>query len=129
MGFHTLEDKGAFINAGEQILNYTFFRGEHKVYFAKLGYDDKKYQASIEYIHNKAKNGVEKYFGIGFDDLKAKELILRAGYKYNDKLSLNAWYSWAKWQGGLNSQILDHSTKNDFSYKSKKFRLEARYNF
>ena len=106
---HTLEDAGSLIKPGEELINYTSFSGKHKVWFGKAKYTYDAYSIGVDYVHDKVKN-------IG-GNLKANEWVVRAGYKYNDKLSFNAWYSMVtEKQDGVKD-------------KSNRFRFDARYNF
>lgn len=106
---HTLEDAGSLIKPGEELLDYTIFIGKHKVWFGTAAYTFDAYSIGVDYVNDKVKNtGV---------DLKADEWVVRAGYKYNDKLSFKAWYSMATAKVG------------DVKDKSDRFRFDARYNF
>lgn len=106
---HTLEDAGSLIKPGEELIDYTSFSGKHKVWFGKAKYTYDAYSIGVDYVHDKV-----KYTG---GNLKADEWVVRAGYKYNDKLSFNAWYSMVtEKQDGVKD-------------KSNRFRFDARYNF
>ena len=106
---HTLEDAGSLIKPGEELIDYTSFRGKHKVWFGKAKYTYDAYSIGVDYVHDKVKNTG--------GNLKANEWVVRAGYKYNDKLSFNAWYSMVtEKQDGVKD-------------KSNRFRFDARYNF
>ena len=106
---HTLEDAGSLIKAGEELINYTAIHGKHNTWFAKLGYTFDAYSIGVDYVNDKVKDtGV---------DLKADEWVVRAGYKYNNKLSFKAWYSMVTEKDG------------DVKDKSDRFRFDARYNF
>ena len=106
---HTLEDAGSLIKPGEELINYTDFAGKHKVWFGKAKYTYDAYSIGVDYVHDKVKNTG--------GNLKANEWVVRAGYKYNDKLSFNAWYSMVtEKQDGVKD-------------KSNRFRFDARYNF
>ena len=106
---HTLEDAGSLIKPGEELINYTSFSGKHKVWFGKAKYTYDAYSIGVDYVHDKVKNLR--------GNLKANEWVVRAGYKYNDKLSFNAWYSMVtEKQDGVKD-------------KSNRFRFDARYNF
>lgn len=106
---HTLEDAGSLIKPGEELINYTSFSGKHKVWFGKAKYTYDAYSIGVDYVHDKVKNTG--------GNLKADEWVVRAGYKYNDKLSFNAWYSMVtEKQDGVKD-------------KSNRFRFDARYNF
>ena len=106
---HTLEDAGSLIKPGEELINYTSFSGKHKVWFGKAKYTYDAYSIGVDYVHDKV-----KYTG---GNLKAHEWVARAGYKYNDKLSFNAWYSFVTLK------------QNNVKDKSNRFRFDARYNF
>ena len=106
---HTLEDAGSLIKPGEELINYTSFSGKHKVWFGKAKYTYDAYSIGVDYVHDKVKNTG--------GNLKAHEWVIRTGYKYNDKLSFNAWYSMVtEKQDGVKD-------------KSNRFRFDARYNF
>ena len=106
---HTLEDAGSLIKPGEELIDYTSFSGKHKVWFGKAKYTYDAYSIGVDYVHDKVKNTG--------GNLKANEWVVRAGYKYNDKLSFNAWYSMVtEKQDGVKD-------------KSNRFRFDARYNF
>ena len=106
---HTLEDAGSLIKPGEELIDYTSFNGKHKVWFGKAKYTYDAYSIGVDYVHDKVR--------YTFGDLKAHEWVIRTGYKYNDKLSFNAWYSMVtKKQDGVKD-------------KSNRFRFDARYNF
>ena len=106
---HTLEDAGSLIKPGEELINYTSFSGKHKVWFGKAKYTYDAYSIGVDYVNDKIK------YTVG--DIKADEWVVRAGYKYNDKLSFNAWYSMVtEKQDGVKD-------------KSNRFRFDARYNF
>ena len=109
---HTLEDAGSLIKAGEELLNYTAFDGKHKVWFGTAAYTFDAYSIGVDYVNDRVKH-------IQYKDgkLKADEWVVRAGYKYNDKLSFNAWYSMVtEKQDGVKD-------------KRNRFRFDARYNF
>lgn len=106
---HTLEDAGSLIKPGEELIDYTSFSGKHKVWFGKAKYTYDAYSIGVDYVHDKVKNTG--------GNLKANEWVIRTGYKYNDKLSFNAWYSMVtEKQDGVKD-------------KSNRFRFDARYNF
>ena len=109
---HTLEDAGSLIKPGEELLNYTAFDGKHKVWFGTAAYTFDAYSIGVDYVNDRVKH-------IKYKDgkLKADEWVVRAGYKYNDKLSFKAWYSMVTEKDG------------DVKDKSDRFRFDARYNF
>ncbi|MDY4802706.1 major outer membrane protein [Campylobacter sp.] len=106
---HTLEDAGSLIKPGEELINYTEINGKHKIWFGTAAYTFDAYSIGVDYVNDKVKNAV--------GDLKADEWVVRAGYKYNDKLSFKAWYSMVTEKDG------------DVKNKSDRFRFDARYNF
>ena len=106
---HTLEDAGSLIKPGEELINYTSFSGKHKVWFGKAKYTYDAYSIGVDYVHDKVKNTG--------GNLKANEWVVRAGYKYNDKLSFKAWYS------------MITAKQGDVKNKGNRFRFDARYNF
>lgn len=106
---HTLEDAGSLIMPGEQLLDYTEINGKHKVWFGTAAYTFDAYSIGVDYVNDKVKNTG--------GDLKADEWVVRAGYKYNDKLSFKAWYSMVTEKDG------------DIKDKSDRFRFDARYKF
>lgn len=107
---HTLEDAGSLIKPGEELINYTNFTGKHHVWFAKAKYTYDAYSIGVDYVNDKQKSNVVA-------DIKGQEWVARAGYKYNDKLSFNAWYSFVTLK------------QNDAKDRSNRFRFDARYNF
>ncbi|MDY6124212.1 MAG: major outer membrane protein [Campylobacter sp.] len=106
---HTLEDAGSLIKPGEELLDYTVFIGKHNVWFGTAAYTFDAYSIGVDYVNDKVKNTG--------GDIKADEWVVRAGYKYNDKLSFKAWYSMVT------------EKKGDVKDKSDRFRFDARYNF
>lgn len=124
ISLHALEDKGDFIEAGEELLEYTRFSGKHKAWFAKASYTYDAFSVGVDYVHDKVKNEVNP-------DMKNTEWVLRAGYKYNDKLSFTAWYSMVAEKTLEKSWTDLTGIYTDESYKNKRnrFRFDARYNF
>ncbi|MDY5115804.1 MAG: major outer membrane protein [Campylobacter sp.] len=106
---HTLEDAGSLIKPGEELINYTEINGKHKIWFGTAAYTFDAYSIGVDYVNDKVKNTG--------GDLKADEWVVRAGYKYNDKLSFKAWYSMVTEKDG------------DIKDKSDRFRFDARYKF
>ncbi|MCI7014700.1 MAG: major outer membrane protein [Campylobacter sp.] len=106
---HTLEDAGSLIMPGEQLLDYTEINGKHKVWFGTAAYTFDAYSIGVDYVNDKVNNTG--------GDIKADEWVVRAGYKYNNKLSFKAWYSMVT------------EKKGDVKDKSDRFRFDARYNF
>ncbi|WP_086277565.1 major outer membrane protein [Campylobacter devanensis] len=106
----SFEDQGSFIDAGEDILEYSFITGEGKHWFLKAGYTfANKVRVGADYVsgevtHKLNNSTTNKY-----------ETVARVDYKYSKKLNFKAWYSY----------INRDSDPGDY----KHLRFEARYNF
>ena len=104
----SLEDQGAFITAGEDLLDYTLIDADQSIYFVTAGYTfADKVRVGADYVGAKYDNETTSY--------KGSEVVLRADYKYNKKLNFKA----------LFSNIDRDSGRDD----DKHLRFEARYNF
>ncbi|MBE6430722.1 MAG: major outer membrane protein, partial [Campylobacter sp.] len=99
---------GSFIDAGEDLLNYTAFAGDNKYWFLTAGYTfADKVRVGADYVGARAEqrgNYADAY-----------EAVARVDYKYSKKLNFKAWYSYID---------RDNTLKDD-----KHLRFEARYNF
>lgn len=117
-----LQNQGGLITAGEELLDYTNFEGKHKVWFAKAKYTYDAFSLGVDYVHDKVKNAPR----LG-ENAKASEWVVRAGYKYSDKLSFNAWYSVTT----LKYDAIDFLSgeKNNSKDKFNRLRFNASYNF
>ncbi len=110
VSFISFEDQGSFIDAGENILEYSLISGENKYWFLKAGYTfANKVRVGADYVsgevtHKLNNSTTNKY-----------ETVARVDYKYSKKLNFKAWYSY----------INRDSDPGDY----KHLRFEARYNF
>ncbi|WP_086226517.1 major outer membrane protein [Campylobacter devanensis] len=104
----SLEDQGAFITAGEDLLDYTLIGADQSIYFVTAGYTfADKVRVGADYVGSRAEergNYVDAY-----------EAVARVDYKYSKKLNFKTWYSY----------IDRDNNEND----AKHLRFEARYNF
>ncbi|WP_096026963.1 major outer membrane protein [Campylobacter lanienae] len=104
----SLEDQGAFITAGEDLLDYTLIRADQSIYFVTAGYTfADKVRVGADYVGSRAEergNYVDAY-----------EAVARVDYKYSKKLNFKTWYSY-----------IDRDNNED---DAKHLRFEARYNF
>ncbi|WP_086244767.1 major outer membrane protein [Campylobacter devanensis] len=104
----SLEDQGAFITAGEDLLDYTKVGADQSIYFVTAGYT----------FADKVRVGAD-YVGARYDNegdyTDAYEAVARVDYKYSKKLNFKTWYSY----------IDRDNNEND----AKHLRFEARYNF
>ncbi|WP_086321821.1 major outer membrane protein [Campylobacter devanensis] len=104
----SLEDQGAFITAGEDLLDYTLIRADQSIYFVTAGYTfADKVRVGADYVGSRAEergNYVDAY-----------EAVARVDYKYSKKLNFKTWYSY-----------IDRDNDGE---DAKHLRFEARYNF
>ena len=110
----SFEDQGSFIDAGEDLLNYTAFEGENKYWFLKAGYTfADKVRVGADYVSGRVTTN-----NVSVDEYEA---VARIDYKYSKKLNFKTWYSYIDRDRayGLNNG------KDD----AKHLRFEARYNF
>ena len=106
----SFEDQGSFIDAGEDLLNYTAFAGDNKYWFVTAGYTfADKVRVGADYV---AGEGSSSEFTKNVDRYEA---VARVDYKYSKKLNFKTWYSYIDQDNG----------KSD----AKHLRFEARYNF
>ena len=104
----SFEDQGSFIDAGEDLLNYTAFEGENKYWFLKAGYTfADKVRVGADYVSGRVTTN-----NVSVDEYEA---VARIDYKYSKKLNFKTWYSY----------IDRYNNK----YDAKHLRFEARYNF
>ncbi|WP_086306599.1 major outer membrane protein [Campylobacter devanensis] len=107
----SLEDQGAFITAGEDLLDYTKVGADQSIYFVTAGYTfADKVRVGADYVGARLDNdrAVNNY-------TDAYEAVARVDYKYSKKLNFKTWYSY----------IDRDNNEND----AKHLRFEARYNF
>ena len=106
----SFEDQGSFIDAGEDLLNYTAFAGDNKYWFVTAGYTfADKVRVGADYV---AGEGSSPDFT---QDVDAYEAVARVDYKYSKKLNFKTWYSYIDRDNG--------------QADAKHLRFEARYNF
>ena len=106
----SFEDQGSFIDAGEDLLNYTAFAGDNKYWFVTAGYTfADKVRVGADYVAGEGSNGVTAR------DVDRYEAVARVDYKYSKKLNFKAWYSYINQENGQDD--------------AKHLRFEARYNF
>ncbi len=106
----SFEDQGSFIDAGEDLLNYTAFAGDNKYWFLTAGYTfADKVRVGADYVAGEGSNGV------AVKDVDRYEAVARVDYKYSKKLNFKAWYSYINQENGQDD--------------AKHLRFEARYNF
>ena len=106
----SFEDQGSFIDAGEDLLNYTAFAGDNKYWFVTAGYTfADKVRVGADYVAGEGSNGVTTR------DVDRYEAVARVDYKYSKKLNFKAWYSYINQENGQDD--------------AKHLRFEARYNF
>ncbi|MCR8689561.1 MULTISPECIES: porin [Campylobacter] len=106
----SFEDQGSFIDAGEDLLNYTAFAGDNKYWFVTAGYTfADKVRVGADYVAGEGSNGVAAR------DVDRYEAVARVDYKYSKKLNFKAWYSYINQENGQDD--------------AKHLRFEARYNF
>ena len=110
VSFISFEDQGRFIDAGEDILEYSFIIGENKHWFLKAGYTfANKVRVGADYVSGEV---IRKRLNSTTNEYEA---VARVDYKYSKKLNFKAWYSY----------IDRDSMLGDY----KHLRFEARYNF
>ena len=121
----TVEDTGKFIKAGETLMKIMPY-GKNKAWFAKAKYTYDAFSLGLEYLHLKQLSGGKETAYLYDPDTRSHEWVIRAGYKYNDKLSFDAWYSMAK---VTYKDMLINGAYRDVSDKMNRFRFDAVYNF
>ena len=122
---HSIEDNGVLIKGGELLFFYPRVSGKHKAWFAKAAYTYDAFSVGVDYVHDKVKNDLEA-------DMKNEEWVIRAGYKYSDKLKFNAYYSMITEKTEAKTYDLGYGDfVNTPSYKDKRnrLRIEATYSF
>lgn len=113
LSLNSFEDQGSFISPGEELLDYSFYRGKNRYYFITAGYTipDSGVRLGVDWV-----DGSNKFVETKTD---RSEVVARVDYKYNEKLSFQSWYS-----------HVDEKVKGaDSSDKADKFRFQAKYSF
>ncbi|ARR01320.1 major outer membrane protein [Campylobacter porcelli] len=106
----SFEDQGSFIDAGENILEYSLISGENKYWFLKAGYTfANKVRVGADYVSGEV---TRKRINSTTNEYEA---VARVDYKYSKKLNFKAWYSY------INRDTIIGDYKH--------LRFEARYNF
>ena len=115
----SFEDQGKFISPGEELLDYTVYRGENWAWYVTAAYTipDTGVTLGVDYL-----NGERTYnFGAGDQDFDMQEVVARITYKHNKNLTLRAWYSWVEDDGA--------NMTDSTGWENERARFEARYNF
>ena len=103
----SFEDSGSFIKAGEELVDYTLYKGKNDYWFVTAGVTipDTGVRIGADYVDG----------SFGEDgDYDASEVVARIDYKYNEKLKFKTWYSY-----------IDQDSGDD----DNRFRFEAKYSF
>lgn len=110
LSLSSFEDSGSFIKPGEELLNYTFYEGKNKYWFATAGFTiNDQVRIGADYV-----KGNQEYLN---DKIKKSEMVARIDYAYSKKLNFKTWYSRVEEKNG------DEKEKND------RIRFEAKYSF
>lgn len=114
VSLNSFEDQGSFISPGEDLLNYSFYKGKNKYYFITAGYTipDSGVRLGVDWV-----DGSQKFAGTKTDK---SEVVARVDYKYNEKLSFETWYS------HVDEKVKETDNKDK---KADKFRFQAKYSF
>lgn len=114
VSLNSFEDQGSFISPGEDLLNYSFYKGKNRYYFITAGYTipDSGVRLGVDWV-----DGSQKFAGTKTDK---SEVVARVDYKYNEKLSFETWYS------HVDEKVKETDNKDK---KADKFRFQAKYSF
>lgn len=125
-GVITVEDAGALINTGFQLLagrvagtdGYSLFNGENNALLASVGVKFlDKFRFSLEGVWASNDNSVNG----GSNKTDSTEYLARLNYAHNAKLSFQTFYS--------TMELKDKSAGSDGKYTSDQFRVQAMYKF
>lgn len=126
-GVITVEDAGALINTGFQLLpgragganGYSLFAGENSALLASVGVKFlDKFRFSLEGVWGSNENTLDAVDGlVGYAKYDSTEYLARLNYAHNAKLSFQTFYS--------TMELKDKSEK----YTSDQFRVQAMYKF
>ncbi|TKX28615.1 hypothetical protein CQA38_06970 [Campylobacter sp. MIT 12-5580] len=128
--FHSIEDGGKFIFAGEEALssigssNYSAHVGRNLYGFAVLGYTLDKMRFGFDFVHGGTQTSSKLLGEIArLGGGKKTEYVARFGYKLSKKFDFLTYYSLV--------QVRDISIENQAksSYDNKKIRLQLLYRF
>ncbi|QKF64243.1 major outer membrane protein [Campylobacter corcagiensis] len=105
------EDNGQYIKPGEELFDYTLFRGENSYWFVTAGFTfpDTGFRIGADYL-----DGETTWYGKDYD---AQEIVARLEYAHSKKLKFKAWYSWME-----EDAVAD-------GYEKDRVRFEAKYSF
>lgn len=129
-GVITVEDAGALINTGFQLLpgragganGYSLFAGENSALLASVGVKFlDKFRFSLEGVWGSNENTLGAVGGlVGYAKYDSTEYLARLNYAHNAKLSFQTFYS--------TMELKDKSEGSD-KYTSDQFRVQAMYKF
>ena len=107
----SFEDQGDFISPGEELLDYTLFRGENDYWFVTAAYTipNTGVTLGVDYL-----DGENTWYGTDYD---MSEVVGRITYKHNKKLTFKTWYSWVE------------NEANGKDWENDRVRFEAKYSF
>lgn len=130
-GVITVEDAGALINTGFQLLpgragganGYSLFAGENSALLASVGVKFlDKFRFSLEGVWGSNENTLGAVGGlVGYAKYDSTEYLARLNYAHNAKLSFQTFYS--------TMELKDKSEGSDKKYTSDQFRVQAMYKF
>ena len=130
-GVITVEDAGALINTGFQLLpgragganGYSLFAGENSALLASVGVKFlDKFRFSLEGVWGSNENTLGAVGGlVGYAKYDSTEYLARLNYAHNAKLSFQTFYS--------TMELKDKSEGSDEKYTSDQFRVQAMYKF
>lgn len=130
-GVITVEDAGALINTGYQLLpgragganGYSLFAGENSALLASVGVKFlDKFRFSLEGVWGSNENTRGAVGGlVGYAKYDSTEYLARLNYAHNAKLSFQTFYS--------TMELKNKSEGSDKKYTSDQFRVQAMYKF
>ncbi|NLK66916.1 MAG: major outer membrane protein [Campylobacteraceae bacterium] len=115
----SFEDQGKFISPGEELLDYSLYRGENWAWFVAAAYTipDTGWTFGVDYV-----SGERTYdLGAGNEDFDMQEVVARVTYKHNKNLTFKTWYSWVEDDG--------YNRVANRGYENERVRFEAKYSF
>lgn len=130
-GVITVEDAGALINTGFQLLpgraggasGYSLFAGENSALLASVGVKFlDKFRFSLEGVWGSNENTLGAVGGlVGYAKYDSTEYLARLNYAHNAKLSFQTFYS--------TMELKDKSEGRNTKTTSDQFRVQAMYKF
>lgn len=111
LGLVSLEDQGSFLDPGEELNDYTLFKGENWFWYVTAGVTipDTGVRIGVDYV-----DGERTLKGKDYD---ASEIVGRVEYAHSKKLKFKTWYS------HVEDEIYGKDAEHD------RFRFEAKYSF